>query len=93
MSDTDANKRHRSVAAAQWKGKSHQNKRNITVQAAELFCYSCALSTGLFTVQSSDYDDKTSTRPPTKKQKTKSKQKQRKKAKSQFRVRRQDGKK
>lgn len=67
MSDTDANKRHRSVAAAQWKGKSHQNKRNITVQAAELFCYSCALSTGLFTVQSSDYDDKTSTRPPTKK--------------------------
>lgn len=69
MSDTDANKRHRSVAAAQWKGKSHQNKRNITVQAAELFCYSCALSTGLFTVQSSDYDDKTSTRPPTKKKK------------------------
>lgn len=73
MSDTDANKRHRSVAAAQWKGKSHQNKRNITVQAAELFCYSCALSTGLFTVQSSDYDDKTSTRPPTKKNKVKTK--------------------
>lgn len=65
VSDTDINKRQRSVAA-QWKGEAIKTKeRNITQQAGEPFSYSCAQSTRLFTVHSSDYD-KTSN-PPHKK--------------------------